>query len=139
MAAVREADFIAAAELVTKVVNALESSEVTQESIELLRQIYSLKIALLQVKSLRIADSQHSELVGLRHAVAQCEQTIDAFWQKIQKYQPHLQSNGSSSRGKDSWMKINWTVCKKYDIAKFKADLAANTESILMLLAVMQK
>jgi hypothetical protein len=139
MAAVREADFIAAAELVTTVVNALESKELTQESIGLLRQLYSLKIALLQVKSLPIADSQHSELVGLRHAVAQCEQTIDAFWQKIKKHQPHLQSNGSSSQGKDSWMKIKWTICKKYDVAKFKADLAGHTESILMLLAVVQK
>ncbi|KFY04708.1 hypothetical protein O988_00588 [Pseudogymnoascus sp. VKM F-3808] len=139
MTAVREADFIAAAELVTTVVNALESSEISQESIELLRQIYSLKIALLQVKSLSIADSQHSEFVSLCQAASQCEQTIDAFWQKIQKYQPHLQPNGSSSLEKNSWAKIKWTICKKYDIAKFKADLAANTESILLLLAVVQK
>ncbi|KFY37229.1 hypothetical protein V495_07277 [Pseudogymnoascus sp. VKM F-4514 (FW-929)] len=139
MAAVREADFIAAAELVTTVVNALESSELTQGSIEILRQIYSLKIALLQVKSLSIADSQHSEFVGLCQAASQCQQTIDAFWQKIQKYQPHLQSNGSSSREKDSWMKIKWTICQKDDVAKFKADLAGHTESILILLAAVQK
>ncbi|KFX95657.1 hypothetical protein V490_03737 [Pseudogymnoascus sp. VKM F-3557] len=132
-------DFIAAVELVTTVVNALsESSEATQEYSELLRQLYSLNIALLQVKSLHVGDSQHSELVGIRQAAAQCHQTIDAFWQKIQKYQPHLQSNGSSSRVKDSWMKIKWAVCKKDEVAKFKADLAGHTESILMLLAAVQ-
>ena len=132
-------DFIAAVELVTTVVNALsESSEATQEYSELLRQLYSLNIALLQVKSLHVGDSQHSELVGIRQAAAQCHQTIDAFWQKIQKYQPHLQSNGSSSRVKDGWMKIKWAVCKKDEVAKFKADLAGHTESILMLLAVVQ-
>lgn len=132
-------DFIAAVELITMVVNALgQSSEASEGYRELVRQLYSLEIALLQVKRLHIGDSQHSELVGLRQAAAQCQQTIDNFWQKIQKYQPHLQSNGSSSRLKDGWMKIKWAVCKKDDVAKFKADLVGHTESIQMLLAAVQ-
>jgi hypothetical protein len=132
-------DFNAAVELVTTVVNALgENSEASEEYCELLRQLYSLRIALLRVKGLHSSDSQHGELVGLRQAAAQCQQTIDDFWQKIQKYQPYLQSNGSGSRLKDEWMKIKWATCKKDDVAKFKAALMGHTESIHMLLAIVQ-
>ncbi|OBT73749.1 hypothetical protein VF21_07171 [Pseudogymnoascus sp. 05NY08] len=110
-------DFTAAVELVTTVVNALgENSEAR----------------------LHTGDLQHRELVGLRQAAAQCQQTIDSFWQKIQKYQPHLQSNGSGLRLKDEWMKIKWATCKKDDVAKFKAALIGHTESIHMLLATVQ-
>lgn len=132
-------DFTAAVDLVTTVVNALgENSEASEEYCELLRQLYSLRIALLRVKRLHVGDSQHRELVGLRQAAAQCQQTIDGFWQKIQKYQPHLQSNGSGSGLKDEWMKIKWAICRKEDVAKFKAALIGHTDSIQILLATVQ-
>jgi hypothetical protein len=132
-------DFIAAVELVTTVVNALgQSSEASEEYRELVRQLYSLETALLQVKGLLLDDTQHKELVALRQAASQCQQTIDSFWRKIQKYQPHLQSNGSNSRVKDSWMKVKWAICKKDDVTKFKADLMGHTESIQLLLAAVQ-
>ena len=35
---------------------------------------------------------------------------------------------------KDAWRKVEWVVCKKEDLAKFKADLVAHTESIEVLL-----
>jgi hypothetical protein len=34
----------------------------------------------------------------------------------------------------DTWMKIRWAVCKKEDVARFKADLVAHTESIYLCL-----
>jgi hypothetical protein len=132
-------DFIAAVELVTMVVNSLgQSSDASEEYRELVRQLYSLEIALLQVKGLLLDDSQHKELVALRQAASQCQQTIDGFWKKIQKYQPHLRTEGSDSRVKDGWMKIKWAICKKDDVAKFKADLVGHTESIQLLLATVQ-
>lgn len=132
-------DFGAAVELVTTVANALrENSEASEEYCELVRQIYSLEVALLRVKRLKVGDSQPNELVGLRQAAAQCQQTIDGFWKKTQEYQPHLRSNGSSSRLKGSWMKIKWSVCNKDDVAQFKADIASHTMSIYILLVTVQ-
>lgn len=34
-------------------------------------------------------------------------------------------------------MKIQWAVCKKEDVANFKADLVGHTESIQLLLMAM--
>lgn len=132
-------DFTAAVELVSTIVNALgQNSESSEEYRELAHQLDSLELALLLVKRLHVGDSQHNELVGLRQAATQCCQTIDNFWQKIQKYQPNLRSNGSSSRLKDSWMKIKWAFCQKDEVAKFKADIAGHTGCIQMLLATIQ-
>jgi hypothetical protein len=131
-------DFIAAIELVATVIDPLrESGDASSEYREIVKQLYSLETALLRVKRLEVDPAQNVELVALL-AAAQCQRTIDNFWKKVQKYQPHLRAGGSSSRVKDGWMKIKWAVCKKEDVAKFKADLVGHTESIQLLLSAMQ-
>jgi hypothetical protein len=128
-------DFIAAIELVGIVIDALrESGDASTEYRELLRQLYSLETALLQVKRLELDESQHAEVIALRQAASQCQRTIDDFWQTIQKYQPCLRTGGSSSRLKDGWMKVRWTLCKKDDVTRFKTNLMAHTQSIELLL-----
>jgi hypothetical protein len=57
---------------------------------------------------------------------------------KIRKYQPALGGTRSSSKVKGGWMKIKWALCKKEDVAKFKTDLVAHTESIQLLLVMVQ-
>lgn len=132
-------DFIAALELVATVVDALrESGEASKRYRELVRQLDSLETVLLRVKRLELDESQHAEYVALQQAASQCQRTIDDFWKKIKKYQPALGSNGTPSRLKDGWMKIRWAVCKKEDINAFKADVAAHTESIQLLLTSIQ-
>ncbi|KAF4631435.1 hypothetical protein G7Y89_g6695 [Cudoniella acicularis] len=132
-------DFIAAIELVSTVIDALrESGDASSEYREVVRQLYTLETALLRVKRLEVDPTQTAEVIALQQAAAQCQRTIDDFWKKVQKYQPHLRAGGSSSRLKDGWMKIKWAVCKKEDVAKFKADLVGHTESIQLLLMVMQ-
>ncbi|PQE17488.1 vegetative cell wall protein [Rutstroemia sp. NJR-2017a WRK4] len=132
-------DFIAAIELVATVIDALrESGGASSEYREIVRQLYSLETALLQVKRLEVDPAQHAELVSLQQAAAQCQRTIDDFWKKVQKYQPHLRARGSNSRLKDGWMKIKWTLCRNEDLEKFKADLTGHTASIQVLLMAMQ-
>lgn len=132
-------DFTAALELVTTVIDALrESGRASSEYREIVRQLYSLETALIRVKRLEVDPAQNAELVSLRQAAAQCQRTIYDFWKKVQKYQPRLKTGGSGSRLKDGWMKIQWAVCKKEDVANFKADLVGHTESIQLLLMAMQ-
>jgi hypothetical protein len=97
-----------------------------------------LETALLQVKRLDLDESQHAEVVALRQAAAQCQRTIDDFWKNIQKYQPCLRAGGPTSRLKDGWMKVKWALCKKDDVARFKADLIGHTQSIDLLLTTLQ-
>jgi Fungal N-terminal domain of STAND proteins len=134
-------DFIAALELVGTVIDALrDSGSASAEYRELLRVLYSLEMALIQVKRLEVHESQHAELIALRQAAAQCQQTINDFWDKIKKYQPSLGRNSECSdfHVRTAWTKIKWAVCRRDDLAGFKADLIGHTESINILLAVIQ-
>ena len=128
-------DFIAALNLVGTVIDALRSSGgASAEYRELINELYTLESALLRVKRLEFEESQHAEEIALRQAASQCQRTIDRFWEKLGTYQPHLRAGGSGSRVKDAWKKIKWTVCRKEDVAAFKADLRGHTGSIEILL-----
>jgi hypothetical protein len=128
-------DFIAAIELVSTVVGALrESGDSSTEYQTLISQLYTLETALLRVKRLELDDMQHPEAVALQQAASQCQRTIDAFSEKIAKYQPSLRAGGSGNTIKDAWRKVKWALCQKEDLVRFKADLMAHTESIDMLL-----
>ena len=131
-------DFIAALELVGTVADALRASgEARSDYRELLRQLYSLETALLQVKRLDVEDydALRSEVLALKQATSQCQQTIDEFWTIMYPYVPYLRWNGGASRTKSSWYKLKWGVYKKDDVAKFHAKLAGHTEAIQLLIS----
>ncbi|KAJ5948868.1 hypothetical protein N7454_002175 [Penicillium verhagenii] len=131
-------DFIAALELVGTVIDALrESSEATSSMRSVINELYALESALLHVKRLDTVIN-HVNLTALRQAASQCQLTITEFYKKIQKYQVHLQRGGTNSRMKDTWMKIKWTICKKDDVDKFRAEIRAHTSSIEILLLTVQ-
>jgi hypothetical protein len=132
-------DFIAALELIGTVINALRESGVSGTQYrELINQLYSLETALLQVKQLELEEEQRSEYIALRQSASQCQRTIDNFWKKIQKYQRHLRTGGSTSKLKDSWMKVRWAMCQQEDLARFQTDLAAHTQSINIIMTTLQ-
>jgi hypothetical protein len=128
-------DFLAALKLVGTVIDALrESSNSGPAYRELLNELYSLETALLCVKRIDLDEVQHIKKVALQQAAAQCQRTIDSFWKKIQKYQPHLRDDGTSSSIRDGWARIKWAVCYKEDVQNFRAEIAAHTSSIEVLL-----
>ena len=128
-------DLLAALDLVVTAIDALrDSGNASSQNRELLRELYSLETALIRVKRLDVDDELQAEAIALRQAAGQCQKTIEEFWKKICKYQPHLQRGGSTSRAKDGWMRIQWALCKQDDVTKFKADLVAHTQSIQVLL-----
>jgi len=132
-------DFIAALKVVRDVIDALRDSGGAGEDYrELIHELYTLETALLEVKRVELDDEQHAQRVALRQAASQCHGTIDEFWKKIQKYQPHLRSEGSNSRVKDGWRKIQWALCRKEDVASFRAKLRGHTGSINVLLMTVQ-
>ena len=133
-------DFVVALKLVSTVIDALQKSgEARNGQRELLHQLYSLETALLQVKRLKLDESQHAELLALKQAAAQCQRTITDFWTKIEPYQKNLGPSASKSeRVNDKLARIKWAFCKKEDIAKFKVDVASHAASIHLLLSTFQ-
>lgn len=132
-------DFIAALNLVKDVIDALQDSGgASEEYRELVNELYTLETALLEVKRVDLDDEQHAQTVALQQAASQCHLTIDEFWKKIQKFQPHLRSEGSGSKVKDGWRKVQWALCRKEDVMTFRAKLRGHTGSISVLLMTVQ-
>jgi hypothetical protein len=126
-------------EVISTVFNALrESEESGAQYRELVNQLYSLETALLHVKHLELEEEQRAEYISLRQSAAQCRRTVDDFWTKIQPYQKHLRAGGSSSKLKDGWMRVKWAMCQQEDLIRFKADLAAHTQSITIITTALQ-
>ena len=132
-------DFVAAFQLVGTVIGAVrESGGSGAEYRELIGALYGLETALLQVKQLEFEEEQKHQYVALRQAAAQCQTTIDGFCNRIRKYHKHLRTEGSNSKLNDAMVRIEWRMCKKDDLLKFKTDISAHTQSIQILLAAVQ-
>ena len=74
--------------------------------------------------------------LALQRAVYSCQESIDHFLLSIASYQPHL--NVQASGLKSTYRKIKWALCRKDDVAKFRAQLGRHASSINMLLITFQ-
>ncbi|KAL2066145.1 hypothetical protein VTL71DRAFT_2216 [Oculimacula yallundae] len=133
-------DFLAALELVHTVVTALhESGDSSDEYRSIVTQLRHLETALIAVALIEVEEVQHAEGVALQEVASQCQTTINDFWDKIKKYQPHLRSGESGNRWrnrvKNGWMKVRWALCEREDLVRFKANLMGHTASINLLIA----
>jgi hypothetical protein len=132
-------DFLATLKLVGTIIDALrEASHSTSAFRELLNELYALETALIHVKRIELEDSQRFEAIALHQAASQCQRSIDAFWTKIQKVQPHLSQAGTGSAFKDGWAKVKWAVCKKGDVDAFRTEIRGHTSSIQVLIDAIQ-
>jgi hypothetical protein len=132
-------DFIAVLQLVAILIDVLGKSSNTGTSFQgLLNELYALEAALLQVKRIDLKRYGIVRVTSLRQAASQCQHTIDEFWKKVQKYQPHLQHGGTNSKVKDTWYRVKWALCKEADLEKFRAEIRGHTGSLEILLSTMQ-
>jgi hypothetical protein len=76
--------------------------------------------------------------LALRDSALQCQRTIDSFLQTIVKYQPHLRLGGSLSGWKDGLKKVQWHLCKKEELVKFRAEIGLHSQSIQVLMLSIQ-
>ncbi|KAF2993058.1 hypothetical protein E8E13_000092 [Curvularia kusanoi] len=131
-------DFLAVLRLVGTVIDALhESSDVSSSFRLLVDELYLLQKVLLDVKHLDLEIS-HIRKIALQQAASRSQSSIETFYAKIQKYQPHLQQGGTASKTKDAWAKIKWATCKKKDVDTFRAEIQGHISSIDILLSLVQ-
>ncbi|MCJ1272603.1 hypothetical protein MMC21_000389 [Puttea exsequens] len=103
----------------------------------LIKEINNLQHGLNAVEELRLAhDLSQQQSLALKDAVSSCQETIQGFVNSIAKYQPHLHANASGLQSK--FRKIKWSLCKKDDVAKLRAQLNSHTSLINMLLITIQ-
>lgn len=82
------------------------------------------------------ADRFPKELQAIERAVANSKACLDDFIESIAKYQPRLQAG---SKGWASTIrKIQWVLCTKDDVQKFRAQVETQSSAVKMLAATLQ-
>ena len=73
---------------------------------------------------------------AIDRAIGACQKCVEDFLVSISKYQSHLQPHAKGLTS--TYRKIKWALCKKEDVALFRARLERHTSSINMLLITFQ-
>ncbi|KAL8827615.1 MAG: hypothetical protein Q9191_003078 [Dirinaria sp. TL-2023a] len=103
----------------------------------LVNEIIILQGGLEAIEELQLVQNFSSkQTAALDRALSGCRKSIDEFLGSIAKYQPHLRSQVSGWRS--NYRKIQWALCKKEDIANFRAQIARHSSALNMLLVTFQ-
>lgn len=136
-------DLVLGLKLIKKSIEALEDTKGSSADYQALcHEIDSLKSGLEAVEDLQLEwRLRHNSkpFIAVQEAISRCRRCIDVFLLTITKYQPWLRTNGpSDSPWKANLKKIQWALCKKDDVNRFRAQLERHSSSISMLLVTIQ-
>lgn len=137
-------DIVAGLKLIKQSIEAIQDTKGSTADFEALgHEIASLKAGLEAVEDLKLDQtfgSESKQCVAIGQAIARCWKCIDIFLSTIAKYQPWLRSKAASAslNWKANLKKIQWALCKKDDVNRFRAQLERHTSSISMLLVTLQ-
>ncbi|KAL8672808.1 MAG: hypothetical protein Q9168_002745 [Polycauliona sp. 1 TL-2023] len=108
----------------------------------LIHEIDSLKDGLEAIEDLSLDQRfgpKSKQCLAVQEGVARCWHCIDSFLSTTAKYQPWLAEDAPPGfRRKACLRKIQWALCKKDDISRFRAQLERHCSSINMLLVTLQ-
>lgn len=136
-------DLVLGLKLIKQSIEALGDTKGSSAEYQALtHEIDSLKDGLEAVEDLRLDNRLGPEsktCIAIQEAVSHCQRCIDVFLSTITKYQPWLRTNESSgSAWKVNLRKIQWALCKREDVNRFRSQLERHSSSISMLLVTLQ-
>ena len=103
----------------------------------LVSEIDCLRDGLEAIKDLDLEQhGNEKQKAAVQRATTACQQCIDDFFARLSKYQPHLREGVSGWLS--SYRKIQWAVCRKEDVARFRSQLERHSSSINMLIITFQ-
>ena len=130
-------DFVGGIQVIITCIEAVHESKGASAHYQALTaELQSLQSGLEAIGDLQLDWTAQKQHTAIAEAVLRCQRCIEAFVKRIAKYQPWLQP------GLRGWnvnvRKMQWAMCKKEDVLKFKTDLERHSSSINMLLATLQ-
>lgn len=131
-------DLIAGIKLIKTSIEAVNGAKgASGDFAAILAEIATLEDGLEAVEELQLEDNfSPKQGAAIDRTVSACQKSIDEFYLSIAKYQPHLRSQASGLQA--SYRRIKWALCKKEDIANFRAQVARHASTLNMLLVTLQ-
>ncbi|MCJ1465468.1 hypothetical protein MMC07_004086, partial [Pseudocyphellaria aurata] len=131
-------DLVTSLKLIKDSVEAVKDTKgAATDYAQLLTEITSLQDGLEAIEDLDLVHKgSNTQMTAIIGVVGACRKCIDDFLTSISKYQPHLHSNASGLIS--NYRKIKWALCRKDDVATFRAQLGRHTSLINMFLITFQ-
>jgi hypothetical protein len=132
-------DFIAGINLVRELIDALDDAAgASAEYRCIVRELFNLESALIEVKHLSLHESQKSQKIAVEQAAFQCQETIDQFLKNTAKYRSALGWDSAIPKWRSNLRKMQWALNKSDDLQNFRATIAGHTLAINTLLSTIQ-
>ena len=133
-------DIIAVGLLIKDLIKCLDDSHGSfGEYQAVIRELWSLEHALLEVELLFLSNQVSGELNALQETVLRiaerCDICIRSYSERIKKYKGSLQAESSGNFVKNAAHKVRWNVSEKEPLAKFRAEIITHCLSINTLIA----
>ncbi len=132
-------DIISLSLIIKDLIRSLDKSRGSSAEYQaVIRELWNLDYALLEVEVLSRSCEKTVQLKALSATVhqcaEQCRKCITNFHDVVKKFEKSLRPEGSGSLVRDVALKMRWQVSEKDSLAKFRAEINAHCHSINMLL-----
>lgn len=132
-------DIISGISLVKTLIRALNDTVGSRASYRrLISELLNLDEALGHVSHLEVDPAQAAEKAALQRIAGQSRLRIDSFLNKNAKFKESLGLQPSASPLRMNLNKIQWALCKDSAIDELRADIAAQTNALNLILATLQ-
>jgi hypothetical protein len=130
-------DFIAKIKLIVAAIEAHSNTHgARRDYAEVTESLNSVARAVKTVSDLQLDTDAHKE--GLIRTIEPCQRCIENFLTNTAKFKILGEGNRSQERWKTSLRKIQWAICKKEDVRKFRAEIETHVRALEMLLITFQ-
>jgi hypothetical protein len=135
-------DFIAGVTLIYDTIRTLSDTHgASSDYRSLMATLESLNSALREIDSLPSATVQTPQRIAIQTEIEGCRQCVNKFIAQISKFsllKDPIQSKWSLKMLQSNVKKLQWTLLKQDDIARFRAEVYSRVDSIQMLLLTFQ-
>jgi len=130
-------DFIAGINIILTSVRAVRDGRGSAADYgALVSELESLEAGLSAIDNLRLQATASKEHTAIKQATYRCQLGVESFVQTVAGYQRWLEPGVHGLRA--NLRKIQWAICKKDDVKRFRSQLERHSSSINTLLATLQ-
>lgn len=129
-------DFLAVGKLIVDITSSLSAAGGAKSDYqELLRELESLRKALVHLDQLNSHDVSSTTLNSIKYASLSCQHPLEQFLAKVRKYEQSLSLRGKTNVFQSTTDKLRWTFGSSEEVKKLQSYLNVHIGTINILLA----
>lgn len=132
-------DVLAGLHAVRKLIRALNNTAGSRPAYQkLILELSNLEDALTGIHNLPVDPTMAVQKITLGQVAQQCQRSIETFMNKNAKFKRSLGAQPSLSAWRSNLHKVQWGLCKDSEIEGLRAEIAAHSTALTIILSTVQ-